>query len=124
MPLMRPVMALAATATLAILAGCSSSSSGADSATTTALPSPPICTQISGVLGNGPDPADDPVGYAEAQIKPLSALHPTNPKLATALVQLDHAYQGAFDTNNSPASKAAVRHAQHLVNAVCPGAAS
>jgi hypothetical protein len=120
----RPAMALAAFATLAILTGCSPSSSGASTADTTALPSPPICTQISGVLGNGPDPADDPVGYSEAQIKPLAALHPTNPKLASALVALDHAYQGAFDTNDSPASKAAVRHAQHLVNAVCPGAAS
>jgi hypothetical protein len=124
MPLLRPAMALASLAALVVLTGCASSSSGAKTADATALPRPPICTQISGVLGNGPDPGDDPVGYAEAQIKPLAALHPTNPKLSSALVLLDHAYQGAFDTNNSPASKAAVRHAQHLVNAVCPGAAS
>jgi hypothetical protein len=120
----RPAIAVAGLATLAILAGCGSSSSGAASAGATALPAPPVCTQISGTLGNGPDPDADPIGYAEAQIKPLAAIHPANQKLASALVLLDHAYQGVYDTNNAPASKAAVRHAQHLVNAVCPGATS
>jgi hypothetical protein len=119
---LRPATAVAVAA-LAILAGCSSSSSRANSAAA-AIPTPPICTQISGVLGNGPDPDADPVGYAEAQIKPLAAIHATNPKLASAVTALDHAFQGEFATNLSPASKAAVHRAQHLVNAVCPGAAS
>jgi hypothetical protein len=119
------VLAVVAGSSVALLSGCGSSSSGASSpAAATTLPGVAVCTQISGTLGNGPDPDADPVGYAEAQIKPLAAIHPSNPKLATAVTALDHAYQGVFTTGNSPASKTAVRAAQRQVNAICPGAAS
>src|SRR5580698_6967227 len=32
------------------------------------------CTAVSDVLADGPDPDADPVGYAEAQVLPLSQL--------------------------------------------------
>jgi hypothetical protein len=106
-----------------LLAGCSSSSSGGKTAGS-ALPTPPICTQIGGVLGNGPDAASDPVGYAEAQINPLGAIHPSSPALARALTSLDTAFRHEFADNASAATKRAVRSAKHQLNTLCPGAAS
>jgi hypothetical protein len=108
---------------LLALAGCGSSSSGADT-TSSAVATPPVCTQIAGVLGNGPDPDADPVGYAEAQIGPLAAIHATTPTLQLAISALDLAYRHEFADHASPASKAAVKRAQHEVNTLCPGAAS
>jgi hypothetical protein len=105
------------------LAGCGSSSSG-DNAAAGVVPTPPICTQIGGVLGNGPDPDADPVGYAEAQIHPLAAIHASNPTLQHALTALDAAFRREFADNASATSKAAVKRAQHQVNALCPGVAS
>lgn len=106
-----------------VLAGCGSSSSGADTASSTAA-TPPICTQISGVLGNGPDPDADPVGYAEAQIEPLAAIHATTPTLQLAISALDSAFRHEYADHASPASKAAVHRALHQINVLCPGAAS
>jgi hypothetical protein len=108
---------------LAILSGCGSSSSGGTPAAAV-VPRPPICTEITGVLGNGPDSDADPVGYAEAQIAPLAKLHASDPKLASALAALGAAFRTEYATGASKASKAAVAHAQDQVNAVCPGAAS
>jgi hypothetical protein len=108
---------------LMVLAGCGSSSSGADTAGS-AVPTPPICTQIAGVLGNGPDPDADPVGYAEAQIGPLATIHASTPTLQLAISALDLAYRHEYADHASPASKAAVKRAQHQVNTLCPGAAS
>jgi hypothetical protein len=118
----RIALALLASSLL-VLAGCGSSSSGG-STTSATLPTPPICTQIGGVLGNGPDPGADPVGYAEAQIGPLAALHASNPTLQQAIRTLDTAFRHEFADNASAASKAAVHRAQRKVNSICPGAAS
>jgi hypothetical protein len=131
----RTAAGLAVTAAgLAILSGCGSSPSGATAtATPTAtpaaaaaalVPKPPICTEITGVLGNGPDSDADPVGYAEAQIGPLAQVHAGDPKLASALASLDAAFKTEFAQNASTASLAVVTRAEHRVNAICPGAAS
>jgi hypothetical protein len=108
---------------LLVLAGCGSSSSGGTPAAVT-LPTPSICTQIGGVLGDGPDPDADPVGYAEAQINPLAAIHASNPTLQHALTALDAAFRREYTDNASKASKAAVLRAQRQVNGLCPGVAS
>jgi hypothetical protein len=106
-----------------LLAGCgSSSSSGPSSAP--AVPAASICTQVADVLGDGPDPDADPVGYAEAQIGPLAALHPSNPTLRRAVTSLDGAFRQEFAHGATHANKAAVKAGQRSVNAVCPGAAS
>jgi hypothetical protein len=115
------LLGLSAAAAGLLLTGCSSSSGGTS---VTALPTPTICTQIGGVLGNGPDPDADPVGYAEAQIRPLAEIHSSQPGLQDALDALDIAFRHEFDEKASAPSKAEVRAAQHRVDSLCPGAAS
>jgi hypothetical protein len=110
------------TPALLVLTGCGSASSGGKTAS--APPTPPICTQIGGVLGNGPDPDADPVGYAEAQITALGAIHASSPALQDAITSLDTAFRHEFAENASPATKLAVRKAKHQINLLCPGAAA
>jgi hypothetical protein len=107
-----------------LLAGCGSSSSSSAPSSAAAVPAASICTQVADVLGDGPDPDADPVGYAEAQIGPLAALHPSNPALRSDVTALDAAFRQEFAHGATHATKAAVRAGQHSVNAVCPGAAS
>lgn len=106
-----------------LLAGCGSSSSSGTSGSS-AVPAASICTQVTDVLGDGPDPDADPVGYAEAQIGPLAALHPSNPTLRSAVASLDAAFRREFARGATPATKSAVKADQRRVDAVCPGAAS
>jgi hypothetical protein len=110
-----------------LLAACGSSSSGAAGASRPAVPAVPaadICVQVADVLGNGPDPDFDPVGYAEAQIRPLGDVHPAKPELQRALKTLASAYQREFTNGVTKQTKAAVRSGSHSVNTFCPGAAS
>ncbi len=108
-----------------LLAGCGSSSSSSSAASSApVVPAASICTQVADVLGDGPDPDADPVGYAEAQIGPLAALHPSNPALRNAVTALDAAFRQEFAHGATHATKVAVTAGQHRVNAVCPGAAS
>jgi hypothetical protein len=111
---------------LALLAACgvllsacgSSGSVQATSAVTDA------CQQVSAVLSNGPDPGADPVGYAEAQIRPLRQVHTSDKQLQAAVDDLASAYQRFFSTQGADAAKQAVSQASHSVNVICPGAAS
>jgi hypothetical protein len=83
------------------------------------------CRQIGAVLADGPDPDTNPSGYAEAQILPLSQVHPANRELKAAVSRLDAAYQRLFASNGtSTTAAAAVAAATKKVNAICPGAAS
>jgi hypothetical protein len=83
------------------------------------------CTALSAALSDGPDPDADPVGYAEAQIKPLRAIHASEQKLRAAIGDLAVAYARVFATNGeSAAASKAVTAAAAKVNAICPGAAS
>jgi hypothetical protein len=116
--------ALLVPAVLLLAAGCGSSSGGGAAADPTVVPTPPVCTELGGILGNGPDPDADPIGYAEAQIGPLAGVHTTNGALQRAVTTLDRAFRHEFAAKASPASKLEVRAAQRQVNALCPGAAS
>jgi hypothetical protein len=112
-------MTLAAGLTLA-LAGCGGSATGPAGAHTRNA-----CHQIGAVLADGPDPDTDPAGYAEAQILPLSQIHPADKQLKAAVGQLDAAYQQLFASNGtSTTATAAVAAATKKVDAICPGAAS
>jgi hypothetical protein len=83
------------------------------------------CTNIGAALSDGPDPGADPVGYAEAQIKPLRAIQTSDQPLATAIRDLAAAYARVFASNGtSAAASKAVTAAAGKVNAICPGAAS
>jgi hypothetical protein len=114
-------IALAALA-LPVLAACGSSAGrpGAQGATVSAA-----CTAVGAALSDGPDPGSDPVGYAEAQIKPLREIQTSDYALRVAIRDLADAYGRVFASNGtSGAATKAVAAAAVRVNAVCPGAAS
>jgi hypothetical protein len=114
-------IALAALA-LPILTACGSSPGrpGAQGATTSAA-----CSTLGADLSDGPDPAADPVGYAEAQIEPLRAIQTSDQALRTAIRDLAAAYARVFASNGaSTAAGKAVTTAVRRVNAICPGTAS
>jgi hypothetical protein len=105
-----------------ILTGCGSSParSAASGVSVSAT-----CTAVSAALSDGPDPDADPVGYAEAQIKPLRAIHSSDQKLRAAIGDLAGAYARVFASNGASAvASKAVTAAAAKVNAICPGAAS
>jgi hypothetical protein len=107
-----------------LLAACGSSSSGAAAAGNQPVPAADICVQVADVLGNGPDPDVDPVGYAEAQYGPLGAVKGGKPQLQAALKQLSTAYQQQFTHGVTKQTKAAVKAGQRAIDSICPGAAS
>jgi hypothetical protein len=83
------------------------------------------CTALSAALSDGPDPDADPVGYAEAQIKPLGAIQTSDQALRVAIRDLAAAYAQVFASNGtSSAAGKAVTAAASRVNAICPGTAS
>jgi hypothetical protein len=114
-------LALAATP---VLAACS-----AGSAAHLASPPPPAvsaaCSEVAAALSDGPDPNTDPIGYAEAQIKPLRAISTSDSELRTAINSLAMAYARVFGSNgrNSAAARAVATESRK-VNAICPGSAS
>jgi len=106
---------------LPLLAACGSSSGqpGAQGADISAA-----CASLGAALSDGPDPAADPVGYAEAQIKPLRAIHTPDQALAAAIRDLAAAYARVFASNGaSSAAGKAVTTAVGRVNAICLGTA-
>jgi hypothetical protein len=120
--------ALLACAVLAAgtLAACGSSGSSASASALQGSARQQACTDVSTVLADGPDPDADSVGYAEAQVLPLSQLKLGDSAVQHAVTQLASAYK-AFSTagtTTAPAAAIAVTKAQNAVNALCPGAAS
>jgi hypothetical protein len=108
-----------------LVCACSSSahSTATASASTTAIEN--ACEQVSAVLGDGPDPDADPVGYAEAQILPLRQISVSNQALHGVISQLANAYQRFFASNGkSSNAKEDVAVASKKLNSICPGAAS
>jgi hypothetical protein len=104
-----------------LLAGCGSSSSPAASHP---VPADSVCTRVADVLSNGPDPGADPVGYAEAQIRLLGAVHATNPALARAISRLDADFRAEYTHGATPAARHAVATGRKDIDRYCPGAAS
>jgi hypothetical protein len=103
------------------LAACGSGSGRAPSAAPAASAA---CSQISAALSDGPDPGADPVGYAEAQIKPLRTIRTGDTALRAAISRLASAYAAVYDTDGkSSAAAKAVTAASRKVDAICPGAA-
>jgi hypothetical protein len=105
-----------------IIAACSSGSAH-QAASSSAVSA--ACTQVGAALSDGPDPGADPVGYAEAQIKPLRAIKIQDPGLRVAVSDLASGYAAVFDSNgkNAVAAKS-VKAAIKKVNAICKGVAA
>lgn len=107
--------AVVALVTLGATAACSSTSTAAATQAT--------CRQVGAVLSDGPDPGADPVGYAEAQVRPLAAVHPTDTSLARTVTRLDHAFAAFEDSDGAPGAGRALARAERQMNAACPGVA-
>jgi len=115
-----PAVVLSLAAAL-FLAACSTGPGRASAAPAASA----ACVQISAALSDGPDPGADPVGYAEAQIKPLRAIRTGDTALRAAVSRLASAYAAVYDSDGkSPAAGGAVKAASRKVNSICPGAAS
>jgi hypothetical protein len=117
----------AALAAVTLLAGatlgaCGGVSEPAVSAAGTALQQ--SCAAVAAVLGNGPDPGEDPLGYAEAQILPLRTVGTTGTAMHREVVALSDAYGQFESTNGSAAAASAVERASARLDATCPGATS
>jgi hypothetical protein len=116
------VAALTVAGLAGLLAACSSSQAAAPQPAPSAVHA--TCDQVSAVLSDGPDPGEDPVGYAEAQILPLAQIRTSDRELGSAISRLARAYRAFFDSKGaSAAAKVAVADASKQVNAICPGAA-
>ena len=77
------------------------------------------------MLGDGPDPDADPVGFAQAHILLLRQINTTDQALRSALSQLADANQKFVASNGKSANaKEAVAVASKKLNSICPGAAS
>jgi len=110
-------------AAVPLLAACGSASAHTPAAGSSAISA--SCADIGAILSDGPDPDADPVGYAEAQIKPLRAIKTADPALRTAISNLATAYAGVYSSNGqSAAATKAVASASRKVSAICPGATS
>jgi hypothetical protein len=115
----RGAVALGALALSAgLLAGCGSSGPGGAATSSAATAT---CQQVGAVLSDGPDPDVDPVGYAEAQIRPLREIQTSNRDLGAAIAHLATAYQQYSSTNGAKAAKGMVSRAAKTINALCPG---
>jgi|SRR5271170_1486532 len=103
-----------------LICACSSSTAHAS-----APAAESTCQRVSAVLSDGPDPDDDPVGYAEAQILPLRQINAPDQALHAAITQLAGAYHDFFASGGkSSNAKEAVAVASKKLNSICPGAAS
>ncbi len=107
-----------------LLAGCGSASAHSSPAAAAAATGP-ACAQVAGALADGPDPDTDPVGFAEAQIRPLREITTSDQALRAAISDLASAYAQVFASNGtSPAATSAVSAASKKLDAICPGATS
>jgi hypothetical protein len=82
------------------------------------------CRAVSATLANGPDPDVDPLGYAEAQVRPLREITTPHAGLHTAILQLSSAYQSFYNDKGAAPSSKLVSMAEKNVDHFCPGAAS
>jgi len=105
-----------------LLAGCGSASAHSSPA---AAATGPACTQVADALADGPDPDTDPVGFAEAQIRPLREIKTSDQALRAAISELASAYAQVVASNGaSPAATGAVSAASKKLDAICPGVTS
>jgi hypothetical protein len=106
-----PVLILSASTFLSACGSGSSNSAAIKSA----------CEKVSAALSDGPDPGDDPIGYAEAQILPLKKITVDVPALQKDIGALDTAYKNFFEANGAQSTKAPVTQALKHVETFCPG---
>jgi hypothetical protein len=115
----------AVAAVLVLCSGLALSACGSNpSATNHAKIVKAACMKVAAVLSDGPDPTADPVGYAEAQILPLSHIKVRDAVLQNAIRYLDVEYKLFYQTNGAPAASKSVKAALNIVDVYCPGVSS
>jgi hypothetical protein len=80
------------------------------------------CARVADVLSDGPDPEEDPVGYALAQVIPLREIKTTDRSLHIDIDSLASAYEAVFKTNDKKGTETAVNTAGKKLDRICPGA--
>ncbi|MGD0245026.1 MAG: hypothetical protein ABSB59_32510 [Streptosporangiaceae bacterium] len=113
------MFALLALATM--VSACGSSGHATATAASTAV-AESTCEQVGDALSDGPDPDADPLGYAEAQVKPLQQIHATSATLGQAITTLAGAYNSYYQANGTGAAKSALNTAIKQINKLCPDA--
>jgi hypothetical protein len=120
---LRFAVSLAAASALAACSSVAGHAASGQASSATAISA--VCTQVGAALSDGPDPHTDPVGYAEAQVRPLRGIRTSDPALRSAIRALAAAYANVFAHDGMDRSVTrAVTAARKKVNAICPGAAS
>jgi hypothetical protein len=97
-----------------LLSACGSGSTASPAAVKSA------CEKVAAALSDGPDPSADPVGYAEAQIRPLGKIRVDDPPLQKAINKLDSAYKSFFDANGVQLTATPLTRALKDVASFCP----
>lgn len=82
------------------------------------------CKQVEAALSDGPEPQADPVGHAEAQVRPLRQIHTSDASLSQAIGRLASAYEAFYASNGAGHAGRAVAAAGRTIDAICPGVAS
>jgi len=104
----------------ALLDACGSSSSASSSVDVKRT-----CVEVEAMLSDGPEPAADPVGYAQAQVLPLHEIHTSDPKLRETIDRLASAYATeSAEGRVQPSAESEVSAAVAALDDICPGAAS
>ena len=117
-------LAMTSLAMVLLVSACGSGKQTAAAATQThAQQVQQTCQQVSAVLSDGPDPDVDPLGYAQAQIRPLEQIHASGQTLSKAIRTLASAYGRCGVANGTDqAAKSALTAAISRINSLCPGA--
>jgi ABC-type phosphate/phosphonate transport system ATPase subunit len=107
-----------------LAAACSSSSASGGASQGAAAPTA-LCQSIGGVLADGPDADVDPVGAAQSQIRPLSAITSSDHTVTVTLDKLIAADRALVAANGHDAAAAtSITKAEDALNTPCPGVAS
>jgi hypothetical protein len=124
-PLVYAPLAGAAVATMMLVSACGAGThtAGSGHPPSAASAARQTCLQVDAVLSDGPDPGADPLGYAEAQIRPLEQIHAADPTLGTAIGTLAGAYQTYYAAHGTGSTiTSTLNTAINRINALCPGA--
>jgi hypothetical protein len=113
-------------ATTLLVSACASTGHTAartDAAASGAPATQQTCLQVDAVLSDGPDPGADPLGYAQAQILPLTQIHASDQTISAAISTLADAYQSYYDAHGTGTTvTSALNTAINRINSLCPGA--
>lgn len=91
-------------------------------ASSKALPLAIVCADLKTTLAAGPNPHRNPVGYAKAQLVPLTEVRTSDQRLLTALRDLVTADRALVSSKGKDATATAqIASANRSLDVICPG---